>query len=200
MSEATAQQTKKTTVAPFGVEADTPRNQNVMLQSIPNCVLRGALNASKTARDAQSGEERVPRDQARHLGVLPPTPGQQIHVNPQDGTYTIIDPLHGDEEMCEKIRRGLKGDGRPVPERIDGHKPQKGQLDKHRMKTLCRELINMLESDEVKMVKGPRPKLEDVERLPGDFLLNPGSRVHNTQPTFEKDWDEWVQQLTRSGG
>ena len=39
--------TVKTIVAPFGVEIDTPRNGDVLLQAIPGCRLRGAVRAGK---------------------------------------------------------------------------------------------------------------------------------------------------------
>jgi hypothetical protein len=68
------------------------------------------------------------------------------------------------------------------------------------MKSLCRELIWVVESNHGRVVKGAIPNLEEVDDLPGHYLLNPGSRIYNSQPTYEKDWDEWVSQLTRAGG
>jgi len=191
----------KTIVAPWGIEADHPRNADLMLQCIPGCRLRGAVSAMKTTINKKTGEATVPRDQAIHLGQFPPVPGMQLHVNPAKLTYQVIDPLHDDEALCERLRLAIE---RSSPYRagrkLEGVPPQKGTLDVHRMKTLCREMLNLLKANEAKMVRGTEPKLEDIEKLPGKFLLNPGSRIHNAQPRYEEDYEEWENNLTRHGG
>jgi hypothetical protein len=188
-------------VKPFGVQIDTPRNSDVMLQGIDGgCRLRGAIAASKTVKDAKTGEEKLPRDASRHLGALPAIPGMEIHVNPAKRTYSIVDPLHGNTVLCELISRALREDGRPFAGEIRGVEPRNGELDVDRMKTLCRELVWLLKSDHAKMIKGIRPDLDDIEDLPGKYLLNPGSRVANMQPRYEEDFSEWVQNLARTGG
>jgi hypothetical protein len=68
------------------------------------------------------------------------------------------------------------------------------------MKTLCREIVWLLKEKHVKMVSGPEISLEDVDELPGKFLLNPGSRVPNTQPHFEEDVPEYINNLRKTGG
>ena len=133
--------------------------------------------------------------------MFPPVPGMQLHVNPARLSYVISDPLDEDEDMCERIRKYLNTSSPfRTDARIRGVPTTKGSLDVHRMKTICRELFNLIKLGHVKVVKGLTPRMEDIEALPGNFLLNPGSRVVNTQPMFEKDWDKWVEQLTRSGG
>ncbi len=192
---------KDIVVTPFGVEIDTPRNGDLVLASIPGCRLRGGLDSTKPAFDSKTGDAVLPLDQVRTLGQFPKIPGMQLHVNPAELTYIITDPLRGNEDLCERIRLRLVNIGAfSVGNKLDGVPPQKGKLDVHRMKTLCRELINVLEANEAKMVKGPKPELEDVDDLPGNYLLNPGSVVMNAQPTFEKDWDAWYEKLTMSGG
>ncbi len=201
MTTATMEPKTKTTVAPFGIEADHPRNGDLLLQSVPGCRLRSAISASKHVIDAKTGEPKVPQDQARHLGQLPPIPGMQIHVSPAKLTYMVIDPLHDDEELCERIRKTLD---QISPFRmgrtLKGVPPLKGVLDKHRMKTLCRELVWLVDASEAKAVKGTMPELDEVDKLEGEYLLNPGSQVTNMQPRFECDWDKWLAELTRSGG
>lgn len=191
----------KTVVAPFAIEADHYRCGDLIIQAIPGCRMRSTISASKPAKDAKTGEPRIPQDQAKFLGQFPEIPGMQIHVNPAKLTYVIIDPLDDDEDLCEKIRRTLE---RVSPFRVGsklkGVPSQKGTLDVHRMKTLVRELIWWIDSNDAKVIKGTKPDMVDVERLPGKFLLNPGSRVHNTQPQFEEDWEHWVSELTKSGG
>ena len=180
-------------VAPFGIECDLPRNGDLVIQSIPGCRLRSAVDGMKSAKDAKSGEYVVPTDQAKQIGSIPKAPGMQLHVNPAECSYVILDPLHGDERMCEKlqswmvrnlqVQRGVK---------VRGHEPQQGTLDVHRMKTLCREMFNVLEAGEARMAKGPKPDMADIDELPGYYMLNPGSRIPNTQPIYEKDMAGWI--------
>lgn len=188
-------------VAPFAIRINHPRNCDCRIQSIPGVTLRSTIKATRTVKDAKTGQERIPKDQSNHLGMLPEIPGMELHVNPSNCLYRIIDPLHNNPELCERIRKALvESSPMAVASRIDGIKPQGGELDVHRIKTLVREMIRMVKSDEAEVCKGTLPEMDDVEALPGEFLLNPGSLVHNGQPMYEKDWDEWVANLTRSGG
>lgn len=188
-------------VQPFAIEADHPRNADLMIQSIPGCRLRGALSASKTTRDSKTGEEGLPKDQAISMGSLPPIPGMQLHVNPSALTYQILDPLCENEALCERIRRALS-DTRPMRSnsKLQGVPPQKGKLDSHRMKTLCRELLRIVEAREAKLIKGVMPTLDDIDDLEGYYLLNPGAIIQNLQPRYEKDFPAWVDNLGRTGG
>jgi hypothetical protein len=187
-------------VAPFGIEIDQKRNSDVLLQSIPGMRLRSAIEASRPII-GKDGEPMVPVDQSMGLRAFPTTPGMQIHVNPQTCTYKVVDPLRGNEALCERIRRFLDQHSPMAADRkVDGVPTQEGKLDKHRMKTLCREMLWLLESGDAKVCMGAKPGMMDVNDLPGHYLLNPGSRVQNTQPMFEKDWDEWVDRLSMSGG
>jgi hypothetical protein len=202
MPAATEQGGKKlAAIAPFGIEADHPRNADLMLQAIPNGRLRGRISASRTVLDAKTGEEMVPQDQARHLGLLPQIPGMEIHVNPAKCEYVIVDPLASKPDLCEQIRKRMaQAGGTRSVSQIRGVPDQRGTLDEHRMKTLCRELVWLVEAGEAKLVKGVLPSLEDIEDLPGKFLMNPGSKIQNTQPRFEEDWEDWLSQLTKAGG
>lgn len=188
-------------VIPFEIEIDHPRNDDVLIQSIVGCRLRSAIEGSRPVKDAKTGEWHVPQDQARALASFPRTPGQHLHVNPYALTYVITDPLENDEEMCEKILKYLKKSGSPGVQKVRGVARTEGKLDINRMKTLCREIINLAEGEKaIKVVKGKLPILSDVDMLPGEYLLNPGSRVNNTQPQFESEYGDWVQRLSRNGG
>ena len=202
MATAVAEEKKsKTVVSPFAIEIDTPNNSDVALQAIVGCKLRGAVSVNKPVADAKSGEERIPKDQAIGLGSLPNIPGMQVHVNPAECSYKIIDPLCEDEDLCERIGRYIdEGRAFKTNSKLKGVKEQKGVLDVHRTKNLCREMIWLLEANEAKLVKGIKPKIEDVDGLPGNYMLNPGCRIANLQPNFEKDFDRWVANLARSGG
>lgn len=191
----------RSNLKPFGIQIDTPRNCDVLLQCVPGCRLRGAVSASKPVIDQRTGDEMIPQDQSRHLGQLPKIPGMEIHVNPDKCTYTIIDPLHDNEELCNRIQKYMnvssvfRTDGK-----LSGIPPKIGTLDVHRMKSLCRELLWLIEADEAKVVKGIKPSMEEVEGMAGNFLLNPGSQIPNGQPLFENQFDEWVANLSKTGG
>jgi hypothetical protein len=195
-------ETKTMTVPPFGVEADHPRNSDLLLQCIPGMRLRSAISASKgTVRNTQDPDNApvIPEGQSIGLGSFGQIPGMQIHVNPAKLTYVVQDPMHGDERLCERVVRAMKQRGMAVANKINGVSPQEGKLDEHRMKTLCRELIWLLDAGEARMVKGPKPDLEDVDEMPGRYLLNPGSRIPNSQPTFEDEMPDWVNNLQKVG-
>lgn len=195
-----AKESKVALVVPWGIEADHPRNSDLLIQCIPNCRLRSAIKASRSVKDWKTGEELVPQDQARHLGQLPPLPGMQLFVDPAKGTYKIVDPLHGDEELCERLTRRIKSAQLlRTKEKLAGVPPQEGKLDKDRMKSLCREMLNIVDAGEAQVVAGPKPDREDVDELPGEYLLNPGSRVESGQPLYEKDLDEYRRQVNVRG-
>lgn len=187
-------------VPPFGIEADHPRNDDLLIQVIPNCRLRSAIDGTKGRPDQKTGELQVPLDQAKSLASFPRTPGMQLHVNPAELTYAIVDPMHDNDELCDKVTRWLKRSPIRIAGKINGVPPRTGSLDKHQMKTLCREMLNLVTEGAAKKCKGPVPSLADIEELPGQFLLNPGSRIPNLQPRYESGWDKWVEQLSMSGG
>jgi len=194
-------QQKQVALAPFAVEADHPRNCDLLLQAVPGLRLRSRITHARQVWDRKTGRFVVPPDQTRHLGLLPEIPGMRLYVDPKSRKYKVTDPLYRNQELCEQIYNALKADGRPVPfSSVRGVPPQEGELDEHRMKTLCRELVRLLDLGHVRVVSGPQPTIEDVDRLPGKYLLNPGARVPNTQPMFEEDWDQWLETLKRAGG
>lgn len=183
----------------FTVEADHPRNCDLLLQSIPGCRLRGSIDGSRQTIDAKTGDTRVPIDQARALASFPRTPGLHLAIDPRRSTYKITDPLFQNEAMLARIHQHFKESGRGSVQ-VRGVAPQEGILDRDRMKTLCREVLDLLDLGHMKMISGARPKIEDIEELPGEFLLNPGSTVQNTQPRYEKDFEGWVSNLSHGGG
>jgi hypothetical protein len=201
MSETLVEKKQDVIIEPFGIEIDAPRNNDVLMQAIPGVRLRSAISASKPVKNRSNGRMVIPQDQASFLGTFPPIPGMQLHVNPKKLSYTIIDPLADDEDLCEQIKRSMdeastfRSDGK-----LKGVETQKGLLDVHRMKTLVREMLWLINSDHAKVIKGSAPDMELVERMPGNFLLNPGSRTPNMQPQYECDFESWKEQLARSGG
>lgn len=199
----TETQTKEATVVvlPFGIEADHPRNCDLRLQCLHGEILRSAFDGTKGTVDRKSGDLRVPLGQSQALASFPRTPGMQLHVNPQALTYVIIDPLTKDEAMCLKIQKFInEAGGFSTDKVIRGVPTKEGKLDVHRMKSLCREMMWLVNSKEARIVKGTLPDEDDLQQLPGHFLLNPGSVVGNTQPVYEKDFPAWVSNLSHTGG
>lgn len=199
MSAATTEQRKKGTIPAFGIEADGPRNEDLIVQCIPGLRLRGAISAGKSSKNAKSGAERVNPDQAAGLGALPAVPGMQLHVDPAKLSYAVIDPINHDEEMkhilglrFKEMGRFQDADNLRLPKDLTGN-----VRDVDLMKTLCREMVNAVRAGYARFCKGPVITLEDVDDMPGDYLLNPGAMTMTTQPKYEKDLEKFAQELNR---
>ncbi len=200
MATATAERTS-VYPAPFGVEMGTKRNGDVLLQSIPGQRMRGKIDASKGILNRETGEVVVPKDQVMDLGGFPQTPGQQIYVDAKRGTYAIIDPLNSDEDLCERIKRFMdNSQGFRTVGKLKGVPTLKGTLNKHRMKSLCLELFNLIEDDDAEMVKGPDLTMEIIENMPGRLLLQPGLRTGSVMPVYADEMDGYLNDLRKSGG
>lgn len=183
----------------FTVEADHPRNCDLILQAIPGCRLRGSIDGSRHTIDAKSGDTRVPIDQARALASFPRTPGQHLTIDTRRMAYRISDPLYQNDVMLNRIAQHFKESGKSSVQ-VKGVPPLEGTLDKDRMKTLCREVFDLLALGHMKIASGAAPGMDDIDDLPGKYLLNPGSVVQNTQPRYEEDFQTWVDNLSRGGG
>lgn len=186
-------------VLPFGIEADHPRMSDLLLQSVPGVRLRSSIDGAKGIKDPRTGDVRIPIDQSTYMASCPRVPGMQIHVNPKDLQYAVIDPLYADKDLLERIKRWLK-EKRGASSNIAGVPPTQGTVDLHRMKTLCRELVTLVNNGEAKKVKGSLPDLSEVASMPGYFLLNPGLRTNTTQPIYEHQFEDWVHNLSHTGG
>jgi hypothetical protein len=109
--------------------------------------------------------------------------------------------LEDDEVAKQKILNYMRlTQGVSADYKVRGVKAMQGELDVHRMKSLCREICDLLAEGHMRVVKGVKPAREDVEDLPGKFLLNPGSRIKTGQPAYEQDYDAWVDRLNMHGG
>lgn len=188
----------------FVVEANTRRNGDILIKNIPNLRLRGALDPSKTIvaspkQNAEDFEPIIPADQSRGLSTIPRTPGQRLYVNIKEKRYKVVDPLRDDESLRDRLASALRQKGLSV-QKIAGVREQRGELSVDSMKSLCREIRDLLEDGHVKEVDGKEvPSRDKIDKLPGEYLLNPGSRFRNSQPRYEKDFEEWEQQLSRVG-
>ncbi len=182
----------RTMVKPWGIEADHPRNADLWIKSIPGMRLRGAISGSKPVIDQKTGRAMLPVDQVRNLGPLPQMPGMRLIVNPAKLEYVISDPLFDDEERCKTFSSMVSHNQMIQPD-IKGLPPRKGKVNEDDMKTLCREMLQFVQAGEAKVCTGAEPSLEEIDALPGDYLLNPGILTWTSQPKYEKDFDAWAR-------
>lgn len=185
---------------PFTVEATCDRNRNLLIQNIPGMILRSAISSAAPVKDARTGEEMVPVDQARGLGQMPATPGMLLKVDPRNLSYKVTDPLCDDERLQGRLSSFLRQKGAPSNTSVTGMPAQEGVLDIHQMKTLCRELANAEAKGDVTAKKNKVPTVSQCDEFDGRYLLNPGSRVRNSQPRYEDEFEEWVSRLGQQGG
>ena len=181
-------------VLPFGIRANHPRMSDLFIQAIPGCRLRSTISSMRP------GPRGIPMGQATALAELPEIPGMELFVNPSKCEYMISDPLNDDEALQIQVAKHMRRQGATTNTKVGGVPTLRGTLDVHRMKTLCREMVNLANANEALVVKGALPEWSELEALPGKYLLNPGSRIQNQQPIYECEWDRWLEQLVRSGG
>jgi len=189
---------KASSVAPFVAEL-TGNCCDIVVQSIPGARLRGAVtHLRKVFNPQRNGQEEMAPS-----GIIPGTPdipGMQLHVNPGLCRVKIVDPLRGNDDLCSSILRVLKSQHvLRTAEKVEGVPTREEKLEPSRMKTLCREIFRMVKDDMAVIKKGPPPTMDEIDDLPGHYLLNPGSHVQNHQPKYEKDLENFVENLTRAG-
>lgn len=196
MPTATAEKKSDVIVSPWGIEIDHPRNCDVLIKNLHRVRLRGAVKSTRMVYDKKEKDYVIPQDQARELSAFPPVPGMQLHVNPTNLKYSIIDPLYENEELCKRIYRQLKAMGRVgLGTVVEGVEPQEGTIDIHEMKSLCIEMHDLVSAGEARVVAGVLPEREDIDDLPGYELTNPGLESFTTQPRYKKDWDQWIANM-----
>lgn len=186
-------------IGTFTIEADHPRNCDLLIQSIPGLRLRSAIEGTRPVTDQQTGEPMVPADQSRALAALPRIPGMQIRVQPELGLVIVADPLTENSTLCTRLATFLKNHTPHHAEKVEGVEKQKYRLDEHQMKTLCRELVNIVNAKEGTVVEGKKPTLEKVDNMKGRYLMNSGHTSFITQPRYEDQMNEWLEQLSRIG-
>lgn len=181
----------------FVVENTHPQNCDILLQSIPGIRLRSSLKP--VIRNVDGKTLRTPQ---MHQRSLPTIPGMRLQVDPATLSYTVHDPLHEDKDARARLLTYLIATG-AVQRGRDIRVPDDvtAKLDVHRMKTLCREILGLVQAGEMSFADGSVAfDIMEVDSMPGKYLLNPGSRISNTQPRFEEDYDAWVDRMTRNGG
>jgi hypothetical protein len=185
--------------APWTIEADHPRNCDLMVLGIQNVRLRSAIKPIKIVQTTEHGEtvnRPMPADVVPGLPI--DIPGMRLSVNPATGEWRVYDPLEQDEKTLEQIKLAIeRSSGTRVATKLRGVPEKKGRLTPDGMKTLAREMFNLVSSGEAKVTSGVAPTQEEVDAMPGDYLSNPTGTTHWSQPRYEKDIPEWEQTLNR---
>lgn len=191
--------TKATNMGVFGIEADHPRNADLLLISLPNTRLRSAIKPTKMIFDRENGEQITRPTSAGIIDGLPShIPGMQLTVDVPKGQYKVVDPLCDDEDMCEKIQRAMSRQGAfRTDNKVRGVSPRSGTINADQMKTLVREMCRLVDAGEAIVVRGTKPTEEELENMAGEFLTNPINMGDYHQPRYEKDMAAWVETLNR---
>jgi len=190
---------KVVSVMPFVIEADHPTNADVAIMGLGNLRLRSAIKPVKEILDWEDGE-RIRRPVAANIinGMPRVIPGMQLAVNPAKGEWKMVDPLRNDEELCAKIKKAIDTQtGIRTSNKLRGVPPREGKLGADEMKTLVRELLCFINSKEIKVLKGSTPTMDDIDELPGRYLLNSYNPGEWNQPRYEDEYAGWKQTLNR---
>jgi hypothetical protein len=197
MSTVEKKKSQVSSVSSFTIEADHPRNADLMIQCILGVKLRSTIKSTKEVFTKEEGEQvAIPAPGQMVPGLPSNIPGMRLAVNPGKCLWKVIDPLYDDERMCERITNAIKRSGaRLAVNKMKGVAPKEGTLGVDEMKTLVREMLQLVEAGEARVVKGTKPVMEDIEDLPGEFLTNPSKRTQWNQPRYEKDLEAWRRKL-----
>jgi len=198
---------------PFVIEAQTARNQDLLIQNLDGMRLRGAVRATVEVFDRgwkQEDEEDDPDEvrmvsrpaPARLVDGIGELPGERLFVNPETGEWKTQDPLYGKKStlkrICLAMRRHLGFN--VVGQNLHGMKSRKGVINPDRMKSLCEELLCFVEANEARIVKGRMPSREEIEQMPGRSLLNWMNRQNWKQPKYRDQLDEWERRVNQLDG
>lgn len=184
-----APKTNRVSVQKWGIEADHPRNGDLWIKCIPNCRLRTQIRP-KPVVDDRTGNATMHVGEAVNYGTAGTLPGMQLLVDPATCECVIIDPTHDDPEGLKRWLKQVFRNSPTVPE-MQGQPPRREKIDVDHMKTLCREMKQLVELGHAKVCTGELPKAEDIDALPGDYLLDAGAFTTTFRPKYEKDYDEW---------
>jgi len=157
-------------------------NRNFMISAFGDgTTVRGAFSVSRCIN--APGEMRG----------MPDIPGLHLTLNFRDNKLTIEDPLRKDRDLCAKIKSSLRAVNRFKSDgELTGVPTVEKTLSVHQMKTLVLEIRDRMAANEVRIIKGEFPTDDQIEKLPGKKLLDPGRNFPTSQPMFEEDWWDWA--------
>lgn len=186
-------------VSPFTIEADDSSNSDLYIQVLGGLRMRSTIKQVKEIFDKEDGEQVTRSTSANMIDGLPrDIPGQRLRVNPAECTWECSDPLRNDQETLDKIQRAINAQtSRRTNSRLRGIPTSSGKLGVDEMKTLIRELLCFVDSGSARVVKGIKPEPEDVNEMPGRYLLNWSNQGQFNQPRYEDELEAWKRQLNR---
>ena len=176
MPDETPRQVVKTVV-----ELGDSSNRNFVLQSL-KAKIRGRW---VTANANSSGSA---------MATMPDIPGQRLEINFQERKLRIFDPLTEDaakmDQVNHVVNKASVAKGRqlgPVPE-------QNTTLHADTLKTLLLELLRFQEEDKLIVVSGRFPNAQQIEKMPGDELFDPGNSSRFI-PRYKRDYDDFAAKV-----
>lgn len=196
MSSVVEKKRMPASVLPFEIEADHPRNSDLMIKTI-GVRLRSSIKATKEVIDRVDGERVLSEAPAGMIVGLPRNlSGMRLKVDPGARTFEVTDPLRDEPEVMDKIKKCMvRQSGYSDSSKMKGLKPAEGTLSSDMMKSLIRELYHIIRAGKAKMVVGKAPSRKEIDELPGNYLTNPRNIGKWKQPKYEKDIEAWEQTL-----
>ena len=192
---------EKSNVGPITIQADHPRNCDLLIQGLQGVKLRSTIKSSRTVKVQMkdgSIDEVVPTDQAVGLGAYPEIPGMLLQLDPRSLSWKITDPLKSNPDILKRVTAKLVKENKFSGE-FAGVPTTEGKLDPDRFKTLYREVVNIVEANEATVKSGSLPSLEEIDAMKGDYLLSPMMQVTRHEPRYEKDVEQWVSRMNHTG-
>lgn len=169
---------------PFIVELGDDSNRTISLDTM-RLRLRGDFSLSKLHKRKQGG-----RDVGQIMQQMPDIPGMRIMVDYHAQKCRIFDPLETPEykdvlvrvnQVAQEATAVKQSGGKFTPVEAVEHK-----LDKDKMKTLCLELVRLVEDKQARVVAGELPTEEQLAAMPGRKLFDPWNNSPR-KPKYEDD-------------
>jgi hypothetical protein len=190
---------KVVSVSPFVVEADNPRNCDLYIQTLGGMRLRSSIKATKEVFDREDGEQVTRPAPAKMIDGLPrDLPGMRLHIYPAECKWKMVDPLRDNQEVMDKVKRAIQSrTSTRTTGTLRGVPPAEGNLGIDEMKTLLKEMLCLIENQDMRVIKGVAPTKEEVDDMPGRYLLNWSNRGQWNQPRYEDEFEDWKRLLNR---
>lgn len=192
MSTATTETKKGPAKAAFTVEFADENCRNMTIKTL-RLKVRGRFSlATLQAREIGG------RDVGAAMSQMPEIPGLRIRIVPKDLKIVIFDPLEKNEELVERINKVFKAArGGATTQEYKAVERTEMDLEKQpdKFKTLICELARMKESGTIKVHDGKFPTEDEIEKMPGRELFDPGNDGRKCR--YKDEYEEWAAGLDR---
>jgi hypothetical protein len=184
--------------ASFVVEFADKNSSNFTITTPPlqGVDIRGRWDTSRMAQ-----REQGMRDLGTAATRIPsPIPGARLAVDIRRAKATLFDPLQTTKEGREVLER-YNAVAKGIPALRKDCKPFETlqyQLDEDQLKTLLYELLRKMDSGCLDIVEGSLPTLQELEKIPGHELYDPGNNSED-KPRYKKDLKAWRDRQRAAG-